>query len=165
MFDVSRHPLLWIRLEARIHAHEPRAARSLLRDHGAGMRLAAEVGRRTCSVPIERRVPAAMRSCRQTQSMLRRLKTLSKRLKTLEPGKRFQTLHREQSDRPPAAKAALFAAAIACFAVGLVFALIPGPAILFFAFGGALLATQSFRVARSLDATELWIRKTLDSIR
>ena len=97
--------------------------------------------------------------------MLRRLKTLWKRLETLEPGRRFQTFHREQRDKPPAVKAAFFAVAIACFAVGLVFVLIPGPAILFFALGGALLATQSLRVARVLDATEIWGRKTLDSIR
>jgi hypothetical protein len=87
------------------------------------------------------------------------MKTLWKRLETLEPGKRFQTLHREQRDRPPAVIAAFFVVAIACFAVGLVFVSIPGPAILFFALGGALLATQSFWVARVLDAAEIWGRK------
>lgn len=97
--------------------------------------------------------------------MLGRLKTAWKRLKTLEPGKRFQTFHRDQKDRPLAVKAAFFAVAIACFAAGVVFVLIPGPAILFFALSGALLATQSLWIARVLDATEIWARKTLDAIR
>ena len=97
--------------------------------------------------------------------MLRRLKRLSKRLLALEPGQRFQTFHGEQQGRPPVVKAALLGAAIACFAVGVVLVLIPGPAILFFAFGAALLAVQSFWVARMLDATELQIRKTLASVR
>jgi hypothetical protein len=96
--------------------------------------------------------------------MIRRLKRLWKRFKTLEPGSRFQTFHRDQRDRPFAVKGAFFAVAIACFAAGLVFVLIPGPAILFFALSGALLATQSSWVARVLDATEVWGRKTLESI-
>ena len=100
-----------------------------------------------------------------SEPALRHLKTLWKRLRALEPGKRFQTFHREQRDRPPAVKAAFVAVAIGCFALGLVFVLIPGPAILFFALGGALLATQFFWVARALDATEIWGRKTLDSTR
>ena len=97
--------------------------------------------------------------------MLRRLNALWKRLEALEPGERFQTFHREQRDRPPAVKAAFFGIAIACFAAGVLFVFIPGPAVLFFALGGALLATQSLRVARWLDAIEIWGRKTVGSIR
>ncbi|MGH7335962.1 MAG: PGPGW domain-containing protein, partial [Myxococcota bacterium] len=55
--------------------------------------------------------------------------------------------------------------AIVCFAAGVVLVFIPGPAVLFFALGGALLATQSLWVARALDAIEVRGRKTLDSIR
>ena len=94
--------------------------------------------------------------------MLRRLKTFWKRLSTIEPGRRFQTVHREQRNRPAAVKAVFLAVAIGCFALGLVFVLIPGPAILFFALGGALLATQFSWVARALDATEIWGRNALD---
>jgi hypothetical protein len=97
--------------------------------------------------------------------MLRRLSTFWKRLKTLKPGERFQTLYREQKDRPPAVKAVYFGIAIISFAAGIVFALIPGPAVLFFALTGALLATQSLWLARRLDAIELWVRKVTDSIR
>ena len=97
--------------------------------------------------------------------MLPRPKTLWRRLKALKPGTRFQTFHREQRDISPAVKVVFFAVAIACFAVGLVFVLIPGPAILFFALGGVLLAPQSFWVARMLDATEVWGRKAIASIR
>jgi hypothetical protein len=97
--------------------------------------------------------------------MLRRLTALWKKLKMLESGERFQTFYREQRDRPPAVKAAFFGIAVASFAAGVVFAFIPGPAVLFFALSGALLATQSLWVARGLDASEIWGRKTLDSIR
>jgi hypothetical protein len=97
--------------------------------------------------------------------MLRRLKAHWKRLRALEPGKRFQTFHREQKDRPPAVKAAFIGIGITCLAVGVILAFIPGPAILFFALGGALLATQFQSVARGLDASEVWGRKTLASIR
>ena len=97
--------------------------------------------------------------------MRRRLTALWKKLKVLEPGERFQTLYREQRSKPLAMKVLFFAAAIACFAAGVVFAFIPGPAIVFFALSGALLATHFLWVARALDASEVWARKTLDSIR
>ena len=97
--------------------------------------------------------------------MFRRLRSLWKRFKTLEPGERFQTFHREQKDRPPAVKVMFLAVAVACFAAGVPLAFIPGPAVVFFALGGALLATQSLWVARVLDASEISGRKTLDSIR
>jgi hypothetical protein len=97
--------------------------------------------------------------------MLRRLNGLWKKLTSIEPGQRFQTFHREQRDRSPAVKAAFLGLAIALFAAGVVFAFIPGPAVLFFAVSGALLATQSLWVARGLDASELWGRRALSSIR
>jgi hypothetical protein len=92
--------------------------------------------------------------------MLRRLKALWRRFRALEPGERFQTLHREQKSRSTAVKAAFLALAIASFAVGVVLTFVPGPAVLFFALGGALLATQSRRIARGLDAGEVWGRET-----
>lgn len=97
--------------------------------------------------------------------MLGRLNALWKRLETLESGERFQTLHREQKDKPPAVKATFLGVAIASFVAGVVFVFIPGPAVLFFALSGALFATQSSRVARALDAGEIRGRKALDSIR
>ena len=97
--------------------------------------------------------------------MLQRIKALWTRLGQLEPGRRFETFHREQRSKPAAVKAAFFVAGFVCLAVGVVFALIPGPAILFFALGGAFLATQSLWVARGLDRGEVMVRSTLASVR
>lgn len=97
--------------------------------------------------------------------MLGRLNAIWKRLNELEPGERFETFYREQSDRPPAVKAAFFGIAFASFAVGVVLTFIPGPAVLFFALSGALLATQSLWVARWLDKSEIWGRKSVASVR
>ena len=97
--------------------------------------------------------------------MLQHIKALWTRLARLEPGRRFETFHREQRSKPAAVKVAFFVAAFACLAAGVVFALIPGPAILFFALGGALLATQSLWVARWLDRGEARVRSTLASVR
>jgi hypothetical protein len=97
--------------------------------------------------------------------MLGRLKASWKRFKQREPGERFQAFHRRQKDRPPAVKAAFLAIAMLSLAAGVVLTLIPGPAILFFALSGALLATQSLWIARWLDKGEIWGRKTASSLR
>lgn len=97
--------------------------------------------------------------------MFDRIRALWTRLRELEPGRRFETFHREQRNKPTAVRVAFFAAAFLCLGAGVVFALIPGPAILFFALGGALLATQSLWFARWLDRGELWARRTLAQVR
>ena len=97
--------------------------------------------------------------------MLHRIRALWTRFRAHEPGRRFQTFHREQRSRSAAAKAAFLLAAVACLAAGVVFALIPGPAILFFAVGGALFATQSLWIARWLDRGEVWARGALAWVR
>jgi hypothetical protein len=97
--------------------------------------------------------------------VLARLKRLGRRLRKLPPGERFQTLHREQKDRPPAVKAAFLGFAVLCLAAGVVLMFIPGPAVLFFALAGALLATQSRHVARWLDWGELRARKAVAALR
>lgn len=48
--------------------------------------------------------------------------------------------------------------ALAAFAVGLVLAFIPGPAIVFFLLAGSLLAAESRGLARLLDWTEVRLR-------
>jgi hypothetical protein len=48
--------------------------------------------------------------------------------------------------------------AVVMFAVGVVLVFIPGPAILFFLLGGALLAAESLVVARAMDWLEVRIR-------
>ena len=99
------------------------------------------------------------------EPVLGRLKTRWKRLRKLPPGKRFQTIHREQRNRSPVAKAAFLGIALLSFAGGLVLMFIPGPAVLFFALAGALLATQSLWVARRLDQGEVWGRRAVASVR
>lgn len=52
-----------------------------------------------------------------------------------------------------------FVVAGVAVAIGLVLVFIPGPAILFFALAGMLLATESRAVARFLDWSEVTIRR------
>jgi hypothetical protein len=55
--------------------------------------------------------------------------------------------------------------ALLSFAIGVVLAFIPGPAVVFFALSATLLATQSLRVARILDRTEVWLRSQRAKLR
>lgn len=75
------------------------------------------------------------------------------------PGRRFAERYR--ASRRGANRATLIqriariAIAVAAVAIGGVLMFIPGPAILFFALAGALLATESLMVARVLDWSEV----------
>jgi hypothetical protein len=93
------------------------------------------------------------------------LKTRWKRFRKLSPGERFQSIHRQQKNRSPVVKAAFLGIAVLSFAAGVVLTFIPGPAVLFFALAGALLATQSLWVARRLDQGEVWVRSAFASVR
>ena len=97
--------------------------------------------------------------------MFSKLKATWRALKKHEPGTRFETFHRQQKRKPVWVKVVYFALVFAAFAVGVVLAFIPGPAVVFFAVSGALLSTQSRWVARALDKGEVWGRKVLASIR
>jgi hypothetical protein len=99
------------------------------------------------------------------EPVLGRLKKLWKRVRKLPPGERFQSIHREQKNRSRVVKAALVGTALLSFAAGVVLMFIPGPAVLFFALTGALLATQSLWVARQLDHGEVWGRRAVVSWR
>jgi hypothetical protein len=84
------------------------------------------------------------------------LKAQWKELRDAEPGQRFQAFHDKQKERSPKWAGPLYiGGAIVSLAVGVVLAFIPGPAILFFAIAGALLASQSAFVARKLDTAEV----------
>lgn len=93
------------------------------------------------------------------------IKATLRRLGKHEPGERFGAFHREQRDKPFGVKLAFFGLAFVAFAVGVVLAFIPGPAVLFFFLAGALLSTQSRYVAEALDKLEVWGRKAFASIR
>ncbi|HWA07973.1 MAG TPA: hypothetical protein VG838_00760 [Opitutaceae bacterium] len=75
------------------------------------------------------------------------------------PGHRFQDRYasakRERKRTPAWRRIARFGLALVLFAAAVVFVFIPGPAILFFALSGALLATESRPIARALDWIEL----------
>jgi len=87
--------------------------------------------------------------------MLARIKQKWNELKKLEPGTRFEAFHEEQKHQSRWMKVAYLGGALVSFAIGVVLAFIPGPAVLFFALTGALLATQSRWVACFLDRSEL----------
>ena len=76
-------------------------------------------------------------------------------MKQLPPGERFQTFHREQQKKSVWVKVAYAALSLVLFAVGVVFAFIPGPAVVFFALCAALLSAQSAWIARLLDRGEV----------
>lgn len=87
--------------------------------------------------------------------MLSALREQWQNLKSFPPGERFQKFHREQQDKSVWVKVAYGALSVVLFALGVVFAFIPGPAVLFFALCAAALATQSAWVARLLDRGEV----------
>ncbi len=101
--------------------------------------------------------------------MLARLKAHWRQFKRLEPGQRFQTHYRQQRNadagKSPLRRVLYAVASVVAFALGIVFAFIPGPAILFFLMTGALLAVQSLWVARALDWGELRLRAVLQALR
>jgi hypothetical protein len=55
----------------------------------------------------------------------------------------------------------LIIAAAVCFGIGVVLAVMPGPAFVFFILAGGLLATESQTIARLMDRIELLVRKSL----
>jgi hypothetical protein len=87
--------------------------------------------------------------------MLDKLKAEWQELKRAPSGQRFVQCHeRHQARDAPYLKPLLFFAAIFSFVVGVVLVFIPGPAILFFAISGALLAAESHAVASAFDKVE-----------
>ncbi len=87
------------------------------------------------------------------------------KLKQLPPGERFRTFHHEQQGKSVWVKGAYAGLSLVCFGLGVVFAFIPGPAVVFFALCAALLATQSAWVARHLDRAEVKGRRLALSVR
>lgn len=86
-------------------------------------------------------------------------------LKRGRPGHRFQDRYERTRRAEPrcgvAKRIATLAVAAVAIAIGLVLAVIPGPAIPFFVISGALLATQSRTMARAMDWLELRGRDAL----
>ena len=78
-------------------------------------------------------------------------------LRSQRPGQRFQAFYEEHAaHRSGWARYLTLAAAVVSFAIGVVLAFIPGPAVVFFALTAAMVSTQSHSVARKLDRIELY---------
>lgn len=91
--------------------------------------------------------------------VIRRLKNLWQELRRSRAGRRFRRLHADHAAQQSVwTRSLTIAAAVVCFAVGIVLAFIPGPAVVFFALTAALTSTQSRWVARKLDRAELGAR-------
>ena len=93
--------------------------------------------------------------------MLSALGKYWRELKSSRPGRRFQDRHartKAAGETHWASRALLIAVAVASFAVGVVLTVMPGPAVVFFFITASILASFSLRVARALDATEVWMR-------
>lgn len=97
--------------------------------------------------------------------MLSHMKARWSELKHFAPGERFEKFHEAQQDRPRWVHIAYMAAAIALLPIGVLFAFIPGPAVLFFALSAALFATQSLWLARRFDRAELSLRHAWASLK
>lgn len=81
------------------------------------------------------------------------------------PGRRFQSRYeraRKGERRTGTLQRVLIVGlALGCFALGALFAVIPGPALPFFFLGGGLLATESRPIARFMDWCEVEVRKVV----
>ncbi|MFZ5890596.1 MAG: PGPGW domain-containing protein [Myxococcota bacterium] len=97
--------------------------------------------------------------------MLRRAHKKWHELKASPPGERFHRFYVAEQNEPRWVRLIYLGLGLAMLPVGVVFAFIPGPAVLFFALGAALLATHSEWVARKLDEFELWLHRTWTRIR
>ena len=99
------------------------------------------------------------------EAMLSHMKARWSELKHFAPGERFEKFHAAQQHQPSWVHVAYMAVAIALIPIGVLFAFIPGPAVLFFALSAALFATQSLWLARRLDRAELSLRHTWASVK
>jgi hypothetical protein len=83
-------------------------------------------------------------------------------LRRAAPGRRFQESYAASRRHPDhgtfVRRAVRVGLAVIAMAIGVVLIFLPGPAVLFFAITGALLATESLTVARMLDWVELRLR-------
>jgi len=97
--------------------------------------------------------------------MLTHLKACWNALRQGAPGERFEQFHIAEQHRPYWVKVAYVGVALALLPIGVLFAFIPGPAVLFFALSAALFATQSLWLARRLDLAEVALRDAWRSLR
>lgn len=97
--------------------------------------------------------------------MLEGLRKKWKQLKQAPAGERFQRFHESESKRPAWVRFLYLGLAIVFIPVGVLFAFIPGPAVLFFAVSAGLFAVQSMWMAKRLDRFEVVLRGALQRLR
>jgi hypothetical protein len=97
--------------------------------------------------------------------MFTHMKDRWRELKSYAPGERFEKFHVSEQHRARWIKIAYVATAVVLLPIGVLFAFIPGPAVLFFALSAALFATQSLWFARLLDRAELALHKAWLNLR
>ena len=95
--------------------------------------------------------------------MFEDMKKTWRRLRQVEPGKRFQEYNRlhQARERGTASRLISIVIGIAIVTVGIVALPAPGPGTLIIAIGAAFIARESFMVARFLDWLELRLRAGL----
>jgi hypothetical protein len=90
-------------------------------------------------------------------------------LKRGRPGRRFRDRYeasrRGASRRTWVQRVLRMTLAAAAIAIGVVLVFVPGPAVLFFAVAGALLASESRGVARFMDRCEVTMRNAWNRVR
>jgi hypothetical protein len=92
-------------------------------------------------------------------SLKERVRSTWEEMKDDPPGQRFQEHYRRRQEESERGGRALhYLLVIGLVVVGVVLMFIPGPAVVLFAFAGALLAEDSLRIAKALDGLELRIR-------
>lgn len=90
-------------------------------------------------------------------------------LRASRPGERFQDRYRAgrrgDDARPWVGRIVRLALACGALALGVVFVLLPGPAVVFFFAAGALLAPESLTIARAMDGLEVLVRRVVAALR
>ena len=86
-----------------------------------------------------------------------------------DPGRRFrqrhERIHSVRGGRPWWRRALNLGGGALLLAIGVFFAIAPGPAVVFFALGGLLIANESHAAARALDAIDVGIAPVLQWLR
>jgi hypothetical protein len=101
--------------------------------------------------------------------MLGKLREKWRQLQRGQPGRRFQDRYERsrhtRHNKPWYLRFLKITLALVLILIGLALTILPGPAVVFFALGAALLANQSRPLARLLDWTEVKARQVLAAVR
>ncbi len=102
--------------------------------------------------------------------MRRRLRHYWQEFRHAEPGQRFRARYRRRERERRAegsqwSRILLLALAVICILIGIPLMILPGPAVVFFALAGFLIAGESGWVATLLDNGELLMRRLFRHLR